>query len=100
MARPEKKKEIGDGAFPQSVHRLDSSLQRVRVRASLDFAVEYSKPSLRTGTPLGPALSVCLRERCQGGKTARINSRCPRESTLSLSPYCFAKKLNHYSLMF
>ena len=62
--------------FPQSVHRLDSSLklQRVRVRASLGFAVEYSKLSLRTGTPLGPALSVGLRERCQGGKKARINS--------------------------
>ena len=69
--------------FPQRVHRLDSSLQRVGVRASLGFAVEYSKLSLRTGTPLGPALSVCLRDRCQGGKKARINSRCPlRESRL------------------
>ena len=80
-----KKKKLVMVHFPQSVHRLDSSLklQRVRVRASLGFAVEYSKLSLRTGTPLGPALSVCLRERCQGGKKSRTNSRCPlRESRL------------------
>ena len=55
MARPKKKETLMMVHFPQSVYRLDSRLQRVRVRASLGFAMEYNKLSLRTGTPLGLA---------------------------------------------
>ena len=82
MARPEKKKKkLVMVHFPQNVHRLDSSLQRVRVRASLGFAVEYSKLSLRTGTPLGPAL-LSVFERDVKGERKQGSTLGVRESRL------------------